>query len=310
MFAGLIGAFANDGYERKGTLEQKAEEYKSLISYPDFFILIISITVMLFLLNLNNNDFQIIKDALIKVCIIVFAILFVLLRVGVFNVNEITYKLPKYWEHSVPSFVIMCFILSQIFSTIFKSASEIPIIVGVCLIPAIYSLTLMLKAYIIIPIKIRLYALLYKLKFKLTSYPNYIYIADALLKTLCKIGRIKTAYWKIEISYKDGILKLVNATTQEKKNFMSAMDDIFNQNKTKCNYILKIKQQNDKIIIPPKTFDENATNIFAKELEKYYGKVEVTNASSQLGKRELLKARYNQFIQATAKEKRTWLPRK
>ena len=45
---------------------------------------------------------------------------------------------------------------------------------------------------------------------------------------------------------------------------------------------------------------------FAYEVSRFFGPVEVISTDENIGKRELLKARYNQFIKAQAEKKRIW----
>ena len=178
--------------------------------------------------------------------------------------------------------------------------------VAILLFPVIYKITMNFKAHVLIPIKERIYSIIYRIKFKLSVYPPYVYIADALLKTLCKMGIIQTPYWVIEISFENNVLKLLNATRKEQDSFRNILAEVFKKTKNEPKYILKLTKQKDKNILPPYILKREDAEFFAKQLEKKFGKIEVVGVRSLMGKRELLKARYNDFVRAKAKNQRTW----
>ena len=100
--------------------------------------------------------------------------------------------------------------------------------------------------------------------------------------------------------------KLTEWNGAKKKIFYEAFEGLFTPNDN-TRYVIKFKNFKDKYVFVPKIFsDKKQIEIFANELKMFFGPTEIISVEEKLGKRELLKARYNQFIKAQAAKKRIW----
>ena len=303
----LIGSFFIDDFEQTERLRDKKDFYIKAIKkitpskYTKLFLSALGVSLMT-TLWLNEKAWVFIILTLIFGTILAIP--------SKETKKKIDPTLEKTWYFMILPIILFAIIVSILMSfyTEFYTANllHFGVGLGICLLPIIYPIVMLFKAYVIIPIKEKLYSWLYKLKFNLSVYPTYVYIADALLKTLCRMGEIKTPYDVLEIKYENGILNLGNAQLKEQNKFRGIMQELFGQHKNEPKYILKLRQQKDKNIIPPYVLKRDDAEFFAQELSKRFGKVEVVGTRTLMGKRELLKARYNDFIQAQAKNKRTW----
>ena len=181
-------------------------------------------------------------------------------------------------------------------------------------------------AIIYFPFFILLPIAIFHLTFKL-AYPTLLKnrkchpteaISYAVLQTLCNLQLIlmpidklplvinKSKDNSITINCHDDKYMSTQWTPYSKKCFKNTYMNVFYQDNTK--YLVKLKNFDNKYLNVPNIFTENkkSAETFVKNLEIYFGEVELISTTEKLGKRELLKARYNQFINAQVNKKRFW----
>lgn len=147
----------------------------------------------------------------------------------------------------------------------------------------------------------------YKAK-KAESHTNVL--IDGILRTLCETGIIKTP--KDKISVKNFVsndytpyVTLSNCTNYERECFISFFDELYSvpQNQR---YILK---HEDKYLTVPDMIGTHQKNVkkLAKNLEPYFGFLDIIYTRKPNGRKELLKAKYNPLIDDKIKASRIWL---
>ena len=97
--------------------------------------------------------------------------------------------------------------------------------------------------------------------------------------------------------------ELENQITQLKKE-NETYQELFEQ-KENTKFVIKFKNFKEKYIFVPTYFqNQKEVDAFAHEISRFFGPVDAISTDENIGKRELLKARYNQFIKAQAEKKR------
>lgn len=143
---------------------------------------------------------------------------------------------------------------------------------------------------------------------KQTMFLNF---SNSLLKTMCELSIIKTDFNKLSfIKNKRSLnsncfLTLTGANNYEKNLFIKAYMDMFDIDK-KNRYLIK---KNENYIAVPTCMDSNSKNvkIFTKNLEEYFGYLDIIYTRTPLGYKELLKAKYNTLNFGKIEQNRVWI---
>ena len=138
----------------------------------------------------------------------------------------------------------------------------------------------------------------------LPSLPRLLILAEALLNTLRQNKYIDDPLNIVKISSKRDMIKLSRANYYLEKIFSAQLLEMF-QSPRKITFLVKLKEHKDRIIFLPsgiKTYTD--ATFFADELEKYFGETEVIDAAKEIDKKELLKARYQNFITSKVQKRR------
>ncbi len=132
-------------------------------------------------------------------------------------------------------------------------------------------------------------------------------ISNTLLKTLCHNKNIHVPINMLYLSTINEYYKVfvVNGGSKALKDrFNTQLLEMFNQPK-EIHFIVKLKDQNDRVIFLPSAITElRDAEFFAKELSKYLGETEVIDTTVEYDKRELIRAKYNNFITSKAQKRR------
>jgi hypothetical protein len=130
-------------------------------------------------------------------------------------------------------------------------------------------------------------------------------ITYVLLKVLCSNKFIHIPFNMLSISAGTTSRVVLNGCSIELQNrFNDQLLEIFRTPK-EIKFIVKLKEQNDRVIFLPSAITKlKDAEFFAKELEKYLGKTEVIDTTIEYDKRELMRAKYNNFITSKAQKRR------
>lgn len=135
-------------------------------------------------------------------------------------------------------------------------------------------------------------------------------LIDGILHTLFNIGIIKTPPNKIYVKNfvsndYTPYVTLSNCTNYERECFIGIFDELYSipQNQR---YILK---HEDKYLTVPDVIGTNKKNVkvLAKNLEPYFGYLDIIYTRTPNGRKELLKAKYNPLIDEKIKTGRIWM---
>jgi len=148
-------------------------------------------------------------------------------------------------------------------------------------------------------------------KYKSQKNQNHTKILiDGILHTLFCIGIIKTPPNKIYVKNfvsndYTPYVTISNCTNYERECFIGIFDELYSTAQNQ-RYILK---HEDKYLTVPDIIGTNKKNVkvFAKNLEPYFGYLDIIYTRTPNGRKELLKAKYSPLIDEKIKTGRIWM---
>ena len=149
------------------------------------------------------------------------------------------------------------------------------------------------------------------MKYKFKKFQdNTKILIDGILNSLFYVGIIKTPPNKIFVKnfISDDYapyVTLSNCTNYERECFIDFFDELYSIPNNQ-RYILK---HDDKYLTVPEIIGTNKKNVkvLAKNLEPYFGYLDIIYTRSPNGRKELLKAKYNPLVDEKIQSGRIWL---
>lgn len=135
-------------------------------------------------------------------------------------------------------------------------------------------------------------------------------LIDGVLNTLCELGIIKTQKYKIKIkniitSDYTPYVTISKCSNYEREVFISTFEELYSTPENQ-RYILK---HEDKYLTVPDIIGTNkkCVKLFAKNIEPYFGYLDIIYTRTMNGRKELLKSKFNTLTDEKIKTNRIWI---